>query len=387
MADTTRGRLAVAEITEETNTIVYSVTDNMTANVDIFFSNIGGSDCQVYCAIIDSDSASALANEDYVMPPRKIEQGKWHRISDVDMSANESILVYSDQPGIIVRVSGIEEDAPDNLLEIRKLTSQALAYGSFTDNEDATGYIDFTTGSLPAGAIVLGWKATVSAGFTGDTTAVVQVGVEGDVDAFSADTAQSCLAAATVGSASLAAASATPIASATTPRVTVTGGSDWGGIEAGSMVVEIYYIPTTEEATTYGGDTYNIQKLSSQTLAIANFTDNAGTATGYIDFTTGQIPSGAIVLGWKATTTTGFTGDTTATVIVGVSGDTDAFSADATQSVLAAGTTGSASLAATGALPIATAQTPRVTVTGGSDFTSISAGSMSVDIYYLNTAA
>jgi hypothetical protein len=153
------------------------------------------------------------------------------------------------------------------------------------------------------------------------------------------------------------------------------------------MVVEIYYIPTTEEATTYGGDTYNIQKLSSQTLAIANFTDNAGTATGYIDFTTGQIPSGAIVLGWKATTTTGFTGDTTATVIVGVSGDTDAFSADATQSVLAAGTTGSASLAATGALPIATAQTPRVTVTGGSDFTSISAGSMSVDIYYLNTAA
>ena len=131
MADTTRGRLAVAEITEETNTIVYSVTDNMTANVDVFFSNIGGSDCQVYCAIIDSDSASALANEDYVMPPRKIEQGKWHRISDVDMSANESILVYSDQPGIIVRVSGIEEDAPDNRCSNELITVCSWAMRAF----------------------------------------------------------------------------------------------------------------------------------------------------------------------------------------------------------------------------------------------------------------
>jgi hypothetical protein len=384
MADTKRGRLAVAEISEETATIVYSVTDEMDATVDIFFSNIGASNCVVYCAIVDSDSASSLANEDYVMPPRKIAQGGYHRISDVEMSANESVLVYSDQPGIIVRVSGVEQDTTDNTLEIRKLTSQALAYGSFTDNEDATGYIDFTTGSLPAGAIVLGWKATVTTGFSGDTTAVVQVGVSGDVDAFSADTAQSCLAAATVGSASLASASATPIASATTPRVTVTGASDWGNVSAGSMVVDVYYMPTIESAVSYGGDTYDIQKLTSQSLAYGSFTDNTN-ATGYIDFTSGQLPAGAIVLGWKATVTTGFSGDTTATMMVGISGDTDAFSANTAQSCLAAGTIGSASLAATAALPIATAQTPRVTVTGGSDFTSISAGVASVEIYYILT--
>lgn len=34
MADTTRGRLVVAELTEETNTVVYSVADSMDATVN-----------------------------------------------------------------------------------------------------------------------------------------------------------------------------------------------------------------------------------------------------------------------------------------------------------------------------------------------------------------
>lgn len=119
------------------------------------------------------------------------------------------------------------------------LASQSLAFGDFTDNGDATGYIDITT-QIPASAIVMGWEAVVSTGFTGDTTAVVQVGVAGDLDAFSADVAQSVLAAATVGSASLAAESY--LAAATTARVTVTGAGDFGLISAGVMVVTIFYV-------------------------------------------------------------------------------------------------------------------------------------------------
>jgi len=123
---------------------------------------------------------------------------------------------------------------------MKVLTSQSLAFGDFTDNGDATGYIDFTSGTIPVSAIVLGWEAVVSTGFTGDTTAVIEVGVSGDTDAFSADTAQSVLAAATVGSASLAAESY--IGSAATPRVTVTGGADFGSISAGTMVVTVFYM-------------------------------------------------------------------------------------------------------------------------------------------------
>lgn len=132
----------------------------------------------------------------------------------------------------------------DKLQYIKKLESQVLDYDDFTDNTNTTGYIDFTT-ALPAGAMVLGWKAVVSAGFTGDTTAVMQVGISGDVDKYSANTAQSCLAAGTVGSLALAADAATGVfAAAKTPRVTVTGGADFTSIAAGSMVVTIYYIDT-----------------------------------------------------------------------------------------------------------------------------------------------
>ena len=121
----------------------------------------------------------------------------------------------------------------------RKLVSQVLDIGDFTDNGDATGYIDFTSGTIPAGSIVVGWKAVVATGFTGDTTAVAEVGISGDTDAYSADTAQSVLSAATVGSASLASSSF--VAAAATPRVTVTGGSDFGNISVGSMTLTVYY--------------------------------------------------------------------------------------------------------------------------------------------------
>ena len=116
--------------------------------------------------------------------------------------------------------------------------SQSLVYSAFEDNLDTTGYIDFT-GSLPAGAFVIGWQAIVSTGFTGDTTADIQVGIEDYIGIFSADTAQSVLAAATVGSATLAATGY--VGTAVNPRVTVTGGADFGSITAGSMTVKIYY--------------------------------------------------------------------------------------------------------------------------------------------------
>ena len=123
---------------------------------------------------------------------------------------------------------------------IKKLVSQTLAFGGFTDNGDATGYIDFTSGTIPATSIVLGWKAVVATGFQGDTTATIMVGINGDTDAFSADTAQSVFTAATVGSASLALESF--CGAATTPRVTVTEDSDFGDIAQGSAVVTVYYM-------------------------------------------------------------------------------------------------------------------------------------------------
>ena len=122
--------------------------------------------------------------------------------------------------------------------------SQAIAVTDFTDNTNTTGYIDLGS-QIPTRSIVLGWKADVTAGFTGDTTATFMVGKSGDTDAFSADTAQDGFGIAVLGSNALAAASFTT--AATTPRVTVTGSADFTSIKtaaAGTATITIYYIQT-----------------------------------------------------------------------------------------------------------------------------------------------
>ena len=125
----------------------------------------------------------------------------------------------------------------------------------------------------------------------------------------------------------------------------------------------------------------------SKVCAVADFTDNTNT-TGYIDFATNALPAGAIPIAWKAVVTGGFTGDTTAVIELGVTGDLDRFSADTAQSVFAPGTIGASVLAASACDGISAASTPRVTVTGGADFTSIktaATGAMTVYLYYILT--
>ena len=121
---------------------------------------------------------------------------------------------------------------------LNKLESQILAIADFTDNGDATGYIDIDT-DLPANAIVIGWKAVILTGFTGDTTAIMQVGIAGDLNKYSGITSVSCLTATTVGA--LGNTDNALAITSQTPRVTVTGGSDFGLITAGSMIVSLYY--------------------------------------------------------------------------------------------------------------------------------------------------
>lgn len=125
---------------------------------------------------------------------------------------------------------------------IRSLT-ESVTYGNFTDNGDTTGYIDLTQ-TLDKDLLVFGWKAVVATGFTGDTSATLQVGVATDLDAYSADTANSVFAAGTVGSASLAAAAFHE--AAVKVRLTVTSATDFTSVSAGAMTVTIYYLDCRE---------------------------------------------------------------------------------------------------------------------------------------------
>jgi hypothetical protein len=124
-----------------------------------------------------------------------------------------------------------------------RLVSQTLVAAAGNPG-GATSFTDFS-GTLPAGALVLGWEANVAGAFAGDTTAVINVGVSGTVGKFTADAAQSAF---TTGRRGSAAAAATAFqATAASPRVTVTGSADFTSIvtnAAGSMVVTLFYVPT-----------------------------------------------------------------------------------------------------------------------------------------------
>jgi len=130
---------------------------------------------------------------------------------------------------------------PANSPNIDAFVSQEVTYDQFTDDGGTSGHIDLTD-QIPADSQVTGFKAVVATGFTGDTTAVIQVGDDSpDPDRFSAITTGSVLAAGTVGS--QAGTANDFCAAATTVRVTVTGASDFGLITAGSMTVKVFYKP------------------------------------------------------------------------------------------------------------------------------------------------
>ena len=128
-------------------------------------------------------------------------------------------------------------------------------------------------------------------------------------------------------------------------------------------------------------------QVIEQAIAIAGFTDNAGTATGYIDLAD-ELPAGAIPLGWLFVGTGAFAGDSSAVMQVGEDGgDLDRFGEIIDQSVFAAATVGSRANVQS-CDDMDAAQTIRVTVTGGADFTSIVTdgnGAGTLYVYYLKT--
>jgi len=125
--------------------------------------------------------------------------------------------------------------------QIASLTSEELDHAAFTDEGTALGHIDLAS-QLPARSLVLGTSVNVTEGFAGDTTAIIQVGVSGDLDRFSSVVDQSVFAIGRVAM-GIPTDGQDGFAGAQTVRVTITGGADWGNITAGKAFVTIYYIP------------------------------------------------------------------------------------------------------------------------------------------------
>jgi hypothetical protein len=297
--------------------------------------------------------------------------------------------------------------------DIRVLDSGPVSLSDFTDGTGTSGYYDIPK-SLPAGALPLGWKITTTNAFSNDAA---YTPVDGTKIMFlqqgSADTIVDF-----TGATEYEPVDGTTLAFTNTTNSTITDSADgFGDIADGDKIYisgstsndGVYTVTTAADGTlTFTGEVFvtaeagiegiKIQVIpvaetggfvaagfeAGDSLVIAGSTSNDGTVA-IVSVLSGEITLGDAVLTAEEAGIEGvaFTTVSTGTVMLGVSGDTDRFSADTAQSVASTGIIGSMSLAADAADGISAAQTVRITVTEGSDFSEFDTGTIHAKLFYL----
>lgn len=128
------------------------------------------------------------------------------------------------------------------------------------------------------------------------------------------------------------------------------------------------------------GQKVGVVGLLEQEFDHADFVDGGG-AAGTIQFT-GALPKGARVLGAKILVPEGFAGDSSATVQVGDGSDVDRYMTG-TPDVFSTAEDGVEAGAPSGDLLLTAENRPTITVTSGTDWGSVTAGKLTVSIYYI----
>lgn len=149
----------------------------------------------------------------------------------------------------------------------------------------------------------------------------------------------------------------------------------------------VRYISATQGVFKFNleGRTNFVMKSYQQVITRAQFTDG-GAAAGTKDLNV-TIPAGAVFLRSLITDITGFIGDTSAVVIIGVTGgDTDRYNTG-TPSVFTTAAAGCDLGAPSGTMWHTAAAVPTVLVTSNADFTNVSAGQMTVTLVWLEAIA
>lgn len=125
---------------------------------------------------------------------------------------------------------------------IRVLSQTGILFSDFTDGGSTVGTLT-TSITVPAGAILLGSKVLVPAGFAGDTSAALIIGDGSDTDRYMTGT-PSVFATAATGIQTGVPSGNKLLTTANSPVLTVTTNADFTSVSAGELDVHIYYIAT-----------------------------------------------------------------------------------------------------------------------------------------------
>lgn len=123
--------------------------------------------------------------------------------------------------------------------------SESVVVTDFTDGGSTSGTLQLT-GSVPAGAVLLGSKVIVTAGFAGDTTATLTIGDGSDVDRYNTGT-PSVFATAATGIETGVPSGNKLVTTANRPTLTVTSSADFTSVKSngsGALTVNIYFLQT-----------------------------------------------------------------------------------------------------------------------------------------------
>lgn len=126
---------------------------------------------------------------------------------------------------------------PEYVVDREVYEESGILYSDFTDGGGAAGtyQVGFT---LPVGFFVEYCVAADVTGFTGDVSAAITVGDGSDVDRYNAGTPSVFT---TIDGLYLGVPSGTRvIATENRPTLTVTSGSDWGSVAAGTLTIRVY---------------------------------------------------------------------------------------------------------------------------------------------------
>lgn len=119
-----------------------------------------------------------------------------------------------------------------------------------------------------------------------------------------------------------------------------------------------------------------------QTVTRAQFTDGGATA-GTFSLNL-SIPAGAVFAQALISSITGFTGDTSAVITIGDGTDVDRYNTG-TPNVFVTASQGVSAGAPSGTAWHTAAITPVLTITSAADFTNVTAGTLTITLFYYGT--
>lgn len=162
-------------------------------------------------------------------------------VSNRPVAVTPSGDVTMDNAGAVTIAAGAVEGSMLAVPKVEVLTETEI-FSDFTDGGTTVGTM-ILTGVVPAGAVLLGSKVIVGAGFAGDTSAAMTIGDGSTVDRYNTGTIDVFSTAAT-GVESGVPSGDKLITVANSPTLTITTNADFTSVSAGSVTVSIYYIAT-----------------------------------------------------------------------------------------------------------------------------------------------